>query len=125
MPYYAGVSAEQLANISTNLELQQNGSPADPVVIEQSIGIEPLPVKRQVWWIVSTGGGLIVTATPQIAPGTLPNQELYLVGTDPVNFITLEDGNGLSLNGEVSIDDQETLYLIWDGNNWNEISRRR
>lgn len=125
MPYYGGVTAEQLANISTNLELQQVGSLAEPIVVDPTEGITPQGVKRQVWWITSPGSGLIVTATPQIAPGTLPNQELYLVGTSSVNFLTFTSGSGLSLNGEINITDQETLYLIWDGENWNEISRRQ
>jgi len=125
MPFYAGVTQAELANLATNLELQQVGSLASPVVVDPSVGVQPEPVKRQVWWITSPGSGLAVTANPQIAPGVLPNQELYLVGTDPVNFLTFADGNGLSLNGEINVDDQETLYLIWDGNVWNEISRRR
>ena len=125
MPYYGGVTQEQLAAVTTNLELQQVGSLLSPTVITPSVGVAPLGVKRQVWWITSPGSGLFVTAAPQIAAGTLPNQELYLVGASSVNFLTFTPSLGLSLNGEINITDQQTLYLIWDGENWNEISRRQ
>ena len=33
------------------------------------------------------------------------------------------DGMNLNLNGNFTLGQDDTLALIWDGTNWNEVSR--
>jgi len=46
------------------------------------------------------------------------------VGTSDANYILLEDGNGLSLNGPWYSYNNDTLDLYWNGTVWSEFSRR-
>ncbi len=69
-----------------------------------------------------TSTGTDVTADPQISAGSTVGTELVLVGRG--NPITLENGTGLSLNGNWNGFTNSTLGLHWDGSEWVEMFRR-
>lgn len=75
-------------------------------------------------FVTGSGGAVTVTANPQIAAATNVGQQLVLYGNSDTNTVTLADGNGLSLNGPVTLKNHSIISLIWDGTVWAELSRR-
>lgn len=100
------------------------GTIVSPALIAAASGVHPTSDQRQYWFVKSTGGSVPITATPQIQPGTIIGQELYLRGVSATDFITLANGNGLSLNGTIELTDNGAIVLVWDGSYWNESARR-
>lgn len=101
-----------------------SGSPASPTTIVAAVGVIPTADARQLWFINSSGGAQAVSAIPQVEAGSAIGQELTLIGTSDVNYISLADGNGLSLNGAINMKNKMALSLIWDSVVWSEVSRR-
>lgn len=81
-------------------------------------------VPFQTQFITGSGGAVTVTANPQVSAGTVVGQILYIIGTDDTNTVTIADGNGLSLNGDMTFFNHSALTLLWDGSVWTELSRR-
>lgn len=81
---------------------------------------------RQLYFVVgdTTVTGTDITANPQISAGATLGAELVLVGTDDTKFVLLEDGNGLKLNGPMSLYQYSKLHLFWNGSVWDEMYRR-
>ena len=79
---------------------------------------------EQIVFVNSASGEVDVTSNPQITAGTIVGQKLMVVGTSNDNFILLEDGNGLSLNGQWRSFANSALSLFWNGTVWSETSRR-
>lgn len=103
------------------------GSRASPNTITAAGGISWTTTSgdRQIWWIRgATTTGVDVSADPQITVGATIGQELIVVGMDDSRTVTLEDGDGLDLNGPFVAYDSSSLHLCWDGTNWFEIGRR-
>lgn len=100
------------------------GSIGSPVLVSAAGGVPFNNVQRQLIFVASNGGSVGITANPQVAPGVSIGQEMMLRGTSDVNYITLADGNGLSLNGSINMTSNQTLLLVWDGAVWVEVSRR-
>jgi hypothetical protein len=94
-----------------------------PQVITPSAGIGVTADQRQMKIVSSNGGAQAVTASPQIGAGTMIGQELILEGASDANYLTLNDGNGLSLNGPISLTRKQLLSLVWDGDTWTETGR--
>jgi hypothetical protein len=102
-----------------------HGSTGSPSVIDPLVGlIITASEQRQMWFVVSQGGPETVTAVPQVAVGSMVGQELIIMGTDDTDATTFSDGNGLKLNGPVTLGLGQSCYLAWDGTDWSEISRR-
>jgi hypothetical protein len=78
---------------------------------------------RNIWFVQGSGGAVTVTANPRISVGNFVGQQLRIVGRSDVNYVLLQDGNGLSLNGECQLDADRSIDLDWDGTNWREICR--
>ena len=100
------------------------GTPSVPEVIDPSVGVLTNAVQRQMIILRSTSGAQVVTANPQIEPGTSIGQEMILRGTSATNYIVLQDGSGLNINGNINLNANSSLYMVWDSINWCEISRR-
>jgi hypothetical protein len=79
---------------------------------------------NQVIFVTTASGEVNVTANPQIQAGTQVGQVIRIIGTSNDNFITLEDGDGLSLNGNWYSYSNANLTLLWDGVKWTEMGRR-
>lgn len=100
------------------------GSRASPQNIVAGVGI--LFVGRssfQTWFVQGSGGAVTVTANPAISAGVV-GQSLRLVGRSDTNILTLNDGNGLDLNGPIILSSSSSIDLLFDGTNWVETSRR-
>ena len=78
----------------------------------------------QIVFVNTSGGEVDVTTNPQITAGTSVGQKMLVVGTSNDNFILLENGNGLSLNGDWRSFDKSAIGLFWNGSEWSEIFRR-
>lgn len=82
---------------------------------------------RQIVFIDGTGG-VDITATPQIEAGTVVGQEMRVCGTDDTDYVLLENGDGLSLNGDAQLGKDDCINLMWLGSDgvtsdWVEQSR--
>ena len=99
------------------------GTRTSPNLITAVGGISIADQQREFQFIAGNAGPVVVTANPQIEPGTIIGQELLLTGTHASNTVSLANGTGLLLNGSCVLALGSTLYLIWDGNTWREISR--
>jgi len=75
-------------------------------------------------FVKGSGGPVTVTANPRIAAGTVIGQKLDVIFRDNTDTVTLQDGNGLDLNGTMVGDANSALSLVWDGTFWTELSRR-
>ena len=104
--------------------LSPTGTVGAPITIDPTVGIIPSGSQREMIFLQSTSGTQAVTANPQIAAGSIVGEELILVGTSGTEILTLANGTGLALNGVVSLNLEQTIYLVWDGGKWQEISRR-
>jgi hypothetical protein len=97
-----------------------NGTAASPNAIVAAAGISILGAQRELQFIRGSGGPVVVSAALQIAPGTTVGQELTLRCTDAFNTVTLQDGNGLSLDGPIMLGGpgQAAAAFVWDSNVW-------
>lgn len=100
------------------------GSTATPITVTAAGGISPASDDRQAIFTKSSGGAVSVSANPQIVAGIKVGQELLLIGTSDTDYVSLADGNGLSLNGPISLKNHAGITLIFDGAVWVEYSRR-
>ncbi len=75
-------------------------------------------------FIEGSGGAVNISANPQVSNGAFVGQALILVGRSDTNTITLEDGDGLSLNGTIELFLNSVIELIWSGSVWLEKSRK-
>ncbi len=102
-----------------------NGSGASPTAVTAGGGVLFSGSSYNVVSFVSgSGGATTLTASPQIEAGSLVGQHLTLIGRSAANTLTLQDGNGLSLNGTAVLGLDSAISLLWDGAAWVEISRR-
>ena len=76
--------------------------------------------------IATIGGGAVtLTSNPSIADG-INGQLLVLRGSSATDTITLTDGNGMLLAGDVTLGLNDTITLYYDGlitNDWVELAR--
>lgn len=106
--------------------LQVYGSEASPIIVDPTVGIPATTDARALRFVVGESGmgGQPITASPQIAAGTTIGQELLLKGTSSDYPIIQQAGVGVSLNGDMLLKANSSIYLVWDGDVWSEISRR-
>lgn len=105
------------------------GTPGTPATFVPSAGLAPGVENDQTWIIKPTSGATPVTAVPQIVAGTIIGQRLYIRGVSAVDYYKFRGTSGsvvdgLSLNGDCDITNNQTLILEWDGTVWYEIGRR-
>lgn len=117
----AAASALSVANAVPSV----TGTRASPQNISAASGIAFSGTKWfNTWFIQGNGGAVTVTANPRIAVGTATGQKLRLIGRSDTNTLSLDDGNGLDLNGSWVGSASRVLDLEWDGTNWLETGRR-
>lgn len=99
------------------------GSSASPTAITAGGGITPA---GDVAELIFVSGPADITANPQIAAGTADGQTLQLIGTSDSSYVFLEDGTGLALNGDMLLNDNASITLVWDdsGSVWVEEGRK-
>lgn len=109
--------------LGQNMGFVPYGTTSAPTTISATGGVGIISDQRVILFTVSAGGTVPITANPQAAAGSKVGQELRLVGTSNTNAITLSDGNGLSLNGPVTLTLNATIDLWWNGAVWVESDR--
>lgn len=107
-----------------NGALTVSGSRASPNNITAAGGITGGSTPRQLIFIQGNAAAIDISANPQISAGTVVGQEIVLDCRSDSNTVLLEDGTGLDLNGSYLCGAGQGMYLIWDGTNWVEVSRR-
>ncbi len=100
------------------------GTRALPLDITAAGGITSHTTGSEQHYVHGSPGAVIITANPQISPGTVDGQILRIVGRDDTNTLKFSNGNGLSLNGDCTLGEDDVLNLYWDTVNWVESSRR-
>jgi len=103
-----------------------SGSVASPLNITAVGGVPFTGLASQflhLAFLQGSGAAVNISANPQVAAGTAIGQRLTLRGCSNTNTVTLEDGAGLSLNGECILANGSIIELLWNGTVWDEISR--
>lgn len=98
------------------------GSRGVPEQITAGGGISHTGRPVEMIFVEGSGGAVNITVNPQVEIGIVTGQELNIIGTSDTNTVTFEDGDGLLLNGSVTLDSQTTLNLLWDGTQWFVMS---
>lgn len=102
-----------------------SGTRASPTAIVAGTGIVFAGINYSNYhFIQGSGGAVNISANPQITAGTNVGQRLTLIGRDNTNTVTIEDGDGLSLNGSAVLAADSAIDLVWDSVNWVELARR-
>jgi hypothetical protein len=86
-------------------------------------GITPSGDSSEDIYIQGSGAAVDVTANPQIADGVTDGQRVCLIGRSNTNYVLLENGTGLVLNGSAQIGADDIICLRWDTTDWVEVSR--
>lgn len=101
-----------------------SGTRASPTLITAVGGITPVGYFHETAFVAGNAAPIDVTVNPQIAAGTRVGQRLTIIGRHDTNTLTLQDSNGLDLNGYIVLNTKAVLDLVWDGSNWLETSRK-
>lgn len=121
----AAASAAAAAISAASFGIALTGSRAAPQSIVAGTGIAFTGAQVfQTWYVQGNGGAVTVTANPAIAAAGSVGQKLRLIGRSDTNTLTLNDGNGLDLNGPIIMGASSVIDFEYDGTNWLETSRR-
>jgi hypothetical protein len=102
-----------------------SGTDASPTTVTAGAGVVFSGSNYSNIYFITAASAITVSATPQITAGTLVGQKLILISKSATNTITLNDSNGLSLNGAWVGGLDSVLELVWNGNaKWIEVARR-
>ena len=102
-----------------------DGTRASPTAIVAGTGVVFAGTSNSNYhFIEGSGGAVNISANPQITAGTNVGQRLTLIGRNDTNTVTIEDGDGLSLNGSAVLAADSAIDLVYDGTNWTELARR-
>jgi len=63
-----------------------------------------------------------ITANPQIEAPTVDGSRLTLFCADAVNIVTIEDGDGLTINGPYELELNDSVTLIYLEGQWRDLS---
>lgn len=98
-----------------------SGSKASPNVIVAATGIAaPSDRRNHRVYVSGNSGDINITANPQIANGLWDGQEICVIGTSNIDTVTLDDGDGLSLDGQAVLGEDDMLCLWWNATDWIE-----
>lgn len=99
------------------------GSEGSPIIVNPAVGVLSPTDPRSLQFLSAAAPDSVVTANPQISPGTDIGQEQIITGTSDVNYPTFNNGNGMILNGPLKLKLDMTCSMFWTGTNWKENSR--
>jgi hypothetical protein len=100
-----------------------SGSTGSPSLIDPANGILIQDTASEIIFIAGDGGPADITANPQIQAASNVGARLMLIGTSDTDTVTIEDGDGLALNGSMLIKNMSVIELTFNGSVWQEISR--
>ncbi len=122
--YKVGDGLTAWTSLAYESSLIPNATKASPNLISAATGIAISGHLREVQFIAGNGGPIDpITHNPQIQAGVTTGQELIIQGTNDTNYVTLNNGTGLDLNGPCKLVEGSRIYLMWDGTLWGEVSR--
>lgn len=119
-----GLTVTGRTTVAGQLVAAPSGTPGSPLDITAGGGITD--ISRAYSVIQGSGGTVIVTANPRISTtGASAGQMLTLQGASDVNWVRLDNGNGLALAGGVSftLKQGNIIQFIYDGVTWRETFR--
>lgn len=64
---------------------------------------------------VTGSGGVDITASPQIQAHTVIGATMRICGTDNTNWVLLQNGTGLALNGPAELGKDDCINFMWAG----------
>ncbi len=100
------------------------GSAVSPVVVTQAGGITPGGYNSEFMYVRSSSGIYLLSANPQIAPGTVIGQTLTLIGTSDTNYFAFAEGNGLFAGNAALGTGLQNNFIItftWIGTVWANL----
>ena len=71
---------------------------------------------------ISSAGAVTTSATTAIADGVVNGQILILVNENASDTIIVKNGANTHLTGDITLGNDDTLTLMWDGADWLEIA---
>lgn len=101
-----------------------NGTAASPNLITAGGGITPNGTGYwEVIYVKGSGGPVDITANPQIADGSLDGQLIVLIGVDDTDTVTVENGTGISMDGDAVLKAGSSIMFAWDdaGDVWRQV----
>lgn len=133
----AASSASAAAASAASIALTIFGTYAAPKTIVDATGISGATLnsttaQNQIIFVEGDSvGESSISANPQIAAHTVIGARLIVSGKNNTNWISLDNGNGLKINGiwRSSEDDgsggrvDNNIELFWNGSVWEEIGR--
>lgn len=100
------------------------GSTGSPTAITGAGGITyDTDTSFNIIFCEGDGAPVDITANPQISDPNEAGDELLLIGTSDTNTIDLEHGNGIVLNGNITLGNQDMIKFVYNGTDWIEIWR--
>jgi hypothetical protein len=75
-------------------------------------------------FVQGNGVAVVISANPQIAPGSAVGQRLMTIGCDDTKTVKLVNGSGIKLrdgSAELYLFADSKVEWIWDGANWGQI----
>lgn len=120
-----GITSPELIKFFTGGGFESHGTLDEPARVGADVSLKPSrSVSMQLHFVRSVSGLQDVTASPQIAPGTLVGGLLLLTGTSDTHVPTFKEaGDGVTLNGDLIMDSSQVVLLFWNGARWSEICR--
>ena len=107
------------------------GSVSSPSAFDPTAGLTTGTGYDQIYFLqpVSGSGAISVSASSQISSGTAIGQRITLRGTSSSDYYIFQGNagtivNGLSMNGNCSLTNNQSIRLMWDGVAWFEETRR-
>lgn len=76
-------------------------------------------------FVIGSGGAVTLTSNPSIY-SAVNGQMLTVIGLHDTNTVTLTDGNGMKMAGNMTLGAYDTITFMFDGlysKNWLEVAR--
>lgn len=100
------------------------GTRGTPTDVSAGTTIAVAGLQRSMLYIQGNGGHVTMTANPVFTTAGINEfAELIVRGRSDTQTVTINNGNGVSLNGPITLGADDTLVLMFDGTNFVEIGR--
>lgn len=121
----AAQAAAEAAAASIDVVPYIEGDRSNPTDIVAGTGVLIVQTSKffQTIYVAGDAGAVNISANPQIEQADNNGTKLRLIGCSDTNTVTLEDGNGLELNGSMVLSTGSVIELEWDGTTWLECFR--
>lgn len=119
-----GVPSSGTDLVSWDFVETTTGTKASPTAITAGGGITAATdTINEFQYVEGSGGAINITANPQISAPNKTSAKITIIGTSNTNTVTFEHGDGLVMNGPITLGEDDTITFIYNETNWVEISR--